>query len=563
MEIVSRLAVLNYSLEVLDTPYESPDGETFEKTVKIFFFDHLGKRADMMMYGFMDKYKVYELIKTEGKINISHSYVKDFSLAEYRKLNGIPEMTEIPLNVFTAKECFFDCDVRVDFTYARFLGRRTNFEKAIFGNGTVDFSNCNFAEGNINFKKTRFGDGKIVFNDSVFGGGDVSFQDAMFGEGDLYCVNTNFGSGKVDFKGANFGHGQVDFKYAKFGNGDTSFERSVFGAGKKDFKAVEFGGGRIDFRRVSFGDGDISFEGAEFGNGKVMFRLAEFGHGEKSFDLVDFGEGETSFEMCEFGTGKVSFKDAKVSDIVFKDTQLNCYLDMRFEKANSIDLSDTIVRDIMDFKASESHGVQIKLLNMNGMKLMGKIFIDWYDNHVMELIYGQQKTSLMQKAEQFRILKENFNGNGDYNYEDHAYIEFKRCETKAILEMELAKGKKNAIIAYPNYYFKVLVFDHVGRYATDPIRVLRSMFFFYLTYSSLYWILPKISKDIFGFINTGLTEADTFFTAYYYSIITFLTIGYGDYYPAGFLRVLAGVEGFCGVFLMSYFTVAFVRKILR
>jgi hypothetical protein len=49
----------------------------------------------------------------------------------------------------------------------------------------------------------------------------------------------------------------------------------------------------------------------------------------------------------------------------------------------------------------------------------------------------------------------------------------------------------------------------------------------------------------------------------YHSAITFLTIGYGDYYPSGYIRWLSGIEGFVGLFLMSYFTVAFVRKVLR
>jgi hypothetical protein len=49
----------------------------------------------------------------------------------------------------------------------------------------------------------------------------------------------------------------------------------------------------------------------------------------------------------------------------------------------------------------------------------------------------------------------------------------------------------------------------------------------------------------------------------YYSAITFFTIGYGDYFAEGYLKPFAAFEGFTGVFLMSYFTVAFVRKILR
>ena len=51
--------------------------------------------------------------------------------------------------------------------------------------------------------------------------------------------------------------------------------------------------------------------------------------------------------------------------------------------------------------------------------------------------------------------------------------------------------------------------------------------------------------------------------SFYHSAITFFTIGYGDHYPVGHIRWLSAIEGWAGVFLMSYFTVAFVRKILR
>lgn len=51
--------------------------------------------------------------------------------------------------------------------------------------------------------------------------------------------------------------------------------------------------------------------------------------------------------------------------------------------------------------------------------------------------------------------------------------------------------------------------------------------------------------------------------SFYHSAITFFTIGYGDFVPVGAIRLFCGFEGFIRVFLMAYFTVAFVRKILR
>jgi len=48
-----------------------------------------------------------------------------------------------------------------------------------------------------------------------------------------------------------------------------------------------------------------------------------------------------------------------------------------------------------------------------------------------------------------------------------------------------------------------------------------------------------------------------------YSIATFLTIGFGNITPLTSLAViLSGLEGFSGVFLTAYFTVAFARKVL-
>ena len=56
---------------------------------------------------------------------------------------------------------------------------------------------------------------------------------------------------------------------------------------------------------------------------------------------------------------------------------------------------------------------------------------------------------------------------------------------------------------------------------------------------------------------------ETDFSPLYFSVITFTTIGYGDYAPLGWLRLVAGVEGLLGLFLMALFTVSFARKFIR
>jgi len=116
---------------------------------------------------------------------------------------------------------------------------------------------------------------------------------------------------------------------------------------------------------------------------------------------------------------------------------------------------------------------------------------------------------------------------------------------------------------YPLHGFKLLVFDWAGLYATNPVRVMFSMLVTYTFYSFLLMFLTYFtSADVVS--SVGDPDKLTLLAkSFYHCAITFLTIGYGDYYPSGNIRWLSGIIGFTGLFLMSYFTVAFVRKILR
>ena len=167
------------------------------------------------------------------------------------------------------------------------------------------------------------------------------------------------------------------------------------------------------------------------------------------------------------------------------------------------------------------------------------------------------------KAEQFRTLKENFDITGQYRDEDKSYVEFKRLESQAILEESVGKNPYSAIWNYPIYLFKLLVFDWAGQYATNPVRVIISMLVMYSFFSVLFIILTLFtSADVVSSLGDP-DKLSLVAKSFYHSAITYLTIGYGDYYPSGSIRWLSSLEGFVGLFLMSYFTVAFVRKILR
>ena len=177
------------------------------------------------------------------------------------------------------------------------------------------------------------------------------------------------------------------------------------------------------------------------------------------------------------------------------------------------------------------------------------------------LINSQTESSYRVRAEQFRILKENFKNLGLYNSEDYTYVEFKRNESRADLSESLKKKRSTGLYKYPLYWFKLLLFDRAGLYATSPVRVMITMLASFLIFSLLYLLLlSQTSADIVASVDDQLSMVAR---SFYHSAITFLTIGYGDHYPYGLVRWVSAIEGFLGLFLMSYFTVAFVRKILR
>ena len=551
---------LSFTIDIINETFDT-GFRKLKQTARITFIDSYENILIVNNYGVLDKLEVYKEINKNKEVNLNACYISNFSLSEYRKLYKLGETDNVQLNNFSCINSFLEAHNTIDFSYAKFTGEKVNFTQTCFGNG------------NLSFLKTEFGDKEVVFRDCFFGRGHSNFQYAQFGEGDiifenttnignLSFVNTHFGTGKVNFNNVHFGNGTIEFHFSRFKKGDISFDKAVFDGGRVDFRRVEFGDGKLDFRRTDFGDSNIYFDESEFGRGRKSFKRARFGKGNISFEMTNFGKETVVFENAEFGGGNISFFKSKMGELSFRSCHLNNYMDMRVESCDVLDLSNTIVRDVIDLKTGYS-SVEIKEMRINGLRNLGKIILDWKENKVNELIENQKDASNFSKAEQFRILKEDFGNFGQYEDEDKAYVKFKRYELKYLHEEKLNKGAIHALYAYPVKWIQQLVFDKMGVYATNPLRVLNSMLITYVIFSLIYYLMIHTGH---GELRPGfdppenLTELEV---SFYHSAITFLTIGYGDYSPWGVIRAISSIEGFVGLFLMSYFTVAFVRKILR
>ncbi len=537
--------------------------EECTESVIVSITDVHGRQQERVRLGVVDAESVYKKIEAKEPVTLDLRYVKDFSLKTYRETRSLGKDEEIELPDFSASWAYFDGIEPKDFSRAEFTGTVTSFANSLFGDGPLSFFTAKFNASMTDFSLSHFGAGAANFQYASFKSKTISFDQALFKKGDIHFVNCDFGDSNISFREVNFGIGKVDFHYTRFGKGLITFDKSIFGGGEVSFKRVDFGDGKVDFKRTQFGDGEIDFSEADFRSGKVIFRSASFGDGNITFQEA-VSTSDFIFDNATFGNGSLSFFNASARMLSFKLCQFNNYVDLRVNEVEKLDLSDTIVRDIIDLMPTSKAPVLMKQMVFSGMRNLGNLYIDWERNEVLNLILSQEETSQRQKSDQFLVLKETYNATGRYSDEDRAYIWYKRYELKADLEYSLKHNPSSAIWAYPTAFFKWLLFDKIGLYATEPLRVLFSVSIIYTLFSLLYLVLPFVADT---YIDTGggevLSGMNSVAKAFYYSAITFLTIGYGEFYPVGIMRFFASVEGYVGVFLMGYFSVAFVRKVLR
>lgn len=281
-----------------------------------------------------------------------------------------------------------------------------------------------------------------------------------------------------------------------------------------------FWDGRVSFEDATFGDGYLSFEGTTFGDGDVSFEFATFGDGDVSFNFSTFGDGDVLFDMVSYG---------ERVHLVFEGIKFNEELELDVEGLHKLTLYRCILKGVTRING---YPEQLSLLDTD---ILGRLRWTW-DKQIKQSI-NTCRLSKAEKASQFQLLKENYHTIGEYGAEDKAYKAYMDCYTRKW------------------YRIPLKIFGLIGGYGTKPLSIIPAMLGTWVGFAIAYFFaLP----DQF---HNGLLR---FGDALYYSGITFLTIGYGEIHPLyDWARFLSVGEGFIGLFLMSYLTVAVVRKLLR
>ena len=118
------------------------------------------------------------------------------------------------------------------------------------------------------------------------------------------------------------------------------------------------------------------------------------------------------------------------------------------------------------------------------------------------------------------------------------------------------KGKIDKLNGNYHLYFANRFLDIFSEYGESPQRVLGWSVAIVGLFAFLYFISNAITPE-------GLTHNPTLAESIYFSIVTFTTLGYGDFHPKPAFQLLAAFEAFIGMFIMAFFTITVARKIMR
>jgi hypothetical protein len=194
---------------------------------------------------------------------------------------------------------------------------------------------------------------------------------------------------------------------------------------------------------------------------------------------------------------------------------------------------------MLDFKSVDSKLTSWKFY---GTKVTGN-FINTQLQRV--LIIDGNFDPLMQSCTLFdtEIVNDTYTYNNNLNgfktfkklYE--AQGEDKLAKSYYVLENEFLRSKLTGF----DLFTKSLSF-YYWEYGSKPHRIIYCSIFMILFFSLIYWL----NSDLIS-INTASGECFNFANSLYFSTITFTTLGYGDYSPQSWLKILAAIESFLGV----------------
>ena len=173
-----------------------------------------------------------------------------------------------------------------------------------------------------------------------------------------------------------------------------------------------------------------------------------------------------------------------------------------------------------------------------------------FANVNLDKIVMQEKNKEYNKAKEvYRNLKNYFKQEGQYDISGKYYYR------ERLMETECNREEKK----YLHWIFDMLL-KFITGYGERPQNILMWWFGIIFGYAFIY--------DVFNGIYNGIayniaSYNPNFFEALYFSIVTFTTLGFGDFAPKPLFQLFASLEALFGAIFIALFIFVFARKMSR
>jgi len=173
-----------------------------------------------------------------------------------------------------------------------------------------------------------------------------------------------------------------------------------------------------------------------------------------------------------------------------------------------------------------------------------------------ELMQGNQQASvdyLEQAEEIYRDLRKHAEHEGIFTLSGY------------FIQKELTMRR----LQLPRYSMKRIISKMVDifcGYGEAPLRIIGLSVAIILVCAVIYAFTGLSYQDSIQAVSAAQSlehNLSLFASSLYYSVVTFTTLGYGDFTPVGISRAIAAIEAFTGSFTIALFVVVFVKKMTR
>lgn len=439
---------------------------------------------------------------------------------------------------------------KVVFNKSEFSGK-ADFSKARFGNG-VQLANIQFLR-QVDFDFTHI-NGTMLLNDAIFSS-KASFQDSRFDR--VFLDGTKF------HQGPNFDRSEIENIVFDLEPVDKQILISLVHA--------KLGGGRInhpdenyaifDLTRATVGYFDLLGHSVD-----NVFDPLQFN--ETTFDGFDFKRYRQELEDLDWSFTDPKVEESRLEDTVFssqewlEDAGQAIIPGSLFEMPEQEGLHPDLI-DPNEYRETTYQKAKNGATQVGDSKAASEFFIKEMkfrrQRHKAELIALMPVLSIISSPKSVKILRDSFR---HPHHPRHAIKPGLRWLMNFVLEISSGYGERLryvigwslTIILSGMLLYPIPQLGGIQKINTDGFTIIS---YDWSEFGSAFSTPPK-------YLEMAINLTEVWQTSFYFSVVSFTTLGSGRYQPGGWANeLIASFQSFLGAFLIALFVYSLGKQVAR